>query len=465
MKMKSISLKAGVAVAALMIGAPAAFAQVAITQDSTNGATVSNFGATSADPNTIGISFNAAVPGMGIGASGSISASGAVSSVSATAINQDFITPTIGTVTQGAGNTAAIGNTGTLTIGTGSTSAGSSASVGATGAAAAVSITGIGDGAASGTFTGQTVGNIAQGGASHLVTNSGTITNIGLIDASGLTMAGNGSSASVSATGAVASVSVASIGATSFGANGISNGLGGGTAVQTVTNTGDISNTSGATGLTPSAGITIGDLTGKGASVSVGATGSAASISVASIDSNSVAGTTFGGITQQSTNGTVGGAPTVQNTGNIAVGDLGGVGAGAQINATGASSSLSVSSIKNDTAAIVGTGITGQTTSNYGAITNSGIITSTGTVSGTGASASISAMGAASSFSANSNSDTAAGTPLTLGAITQTTTNNTGATVANTGAITVASGSMGQGASLSVSAIGAGSFASFRSVK
>ena len=463
MTRKSLYLMTGVAVTALVAAAPGAFAQ-AIDQATTNYGTVNNNGATTTDPNTIGISFNGGTPGIGIGASASIGATGAVSSVSTTAVNQDFVSPPMGTITQGALNhgSGTVQNNGTVTIGNGSTSAGSSASVSASGAVAAVSIMGIGDTTGSPTLSGQTVGNISQGtDANHLVSNGADITNVGEISAAGLSMSGAGSSASVSATGAVASVSVASIDVKSFGANNIAAT---GTVDQTVLNSGVISNTSGTVGASPVAGITVGAVGGDGASVSVGATGAAASISVASIGSTDVASTTFGTITQNSTNGAAGVLVNVTNTGNISTGDVGGVGAGAQISATGATSSVSVSSIGNDTTPTLGGGGVGQTTNNNGAITNSGIIASSGTLSGAGSSASISAVGAASSFSVSSINDTAVAS-LMPGNITQTTNNNLGSAVHNTGAITLSSGSMGTAASAGISATGAGSFVSFRSVK
>ena len=91
-------LTAGVATAALMVATSGAVAQVAIDQSSTNNSAVSNL-ATSAVTTGAG--------NLGLGASASISASGAVSSTSATAINQAFNTPTIGVVTQSATNAAA----------------------------------------------------------------------------------------------------------------------------------------------------------------------------------------------------------------------------------------------------------------------------------------------------------------------------------------------------------------------
>ena len=85
MKKKSLYLMTGVAVAALVAGAPGAFAQVAVNQSATNNTSITNSGT---------VTTNAG--NLGIGASLGVSASGAVASTSVSGINQAFNSPTIG---------------------------------------------------------------------------------------------------------------------------------------------------------------------------------------------------------------------------------------------------------------------------------------------------------------------------------------------------------------------------------
>src|SRR6185369_14552300 len=111
MNRKSLSLMTGVAAAALVIAAPTAFAQTAVSQSATNSAAITN------NPGTLTLGAG----DLGLGASAAISTSGAVSSTSATAINQTFNMPALGAVTQSSSNTVTgtISNEGTLTIGAG----------------------------------------------------------------------------------------------------------------------------------------------------------------------------------------------------------------------------------------------------------------------------------------------------------------------------------------------------------
>src|SRR5438105_13933851 len=83
MTRKSLDLM-GAAVIALMVGSPGAFAQVAVTQSSLNNNAVTNTG-------TIGTGAG----DLGLGGSVAVTASGALSSTSATAINQSFNTHTL----------------------------------------------------------------------------------------------------------------------------------------------------------------------------------------------------------------------------------------------------------------------------------------------------------------------------------------------------------------------------------
>src|SRR5688500_14929838 len=94
-------LLSGVASAALVIATSAASAQTNVNQNSTNSSPVSN--------PTVGANIiNLGTGSLGIGASASTGASGAVSSVSITGINAPFVNPTggFGTVLQSAVNNA-----------------------------------------------------------------------------------------------------------------------------------------------------------------------------------------------------------------------------------------------------------------------------------------------------------------------------------------------------------------------
>ena len=464
------------AVGALMVGAPGAFAQVVVNQTSTNSSAVTNAIVTSCPA---GLCFTANTitvgpGGLGLGASVGISASGAVASTSATAIDQifnsaDYIPPStgegFGNVTQAVTNnaTGTVINLGTISIGAGDAQAGSSVSVGASGAVAALAITGIG-GPDNSAFAGQTVGNVDQ--TSTPVSNAAYLVNRGSISAPGLTLSGDGASASISATGAQASVSVAAIDASGFGANTI------GTIGQTVSNTGFLIWNS-TVGL--GAGLAVGDLSGDGASASVSATGAVASVSVAAINSPGVltpaptplGGTAVGNVTQAVTNvGVV--DNTVLASDTVTSGAVSGDGARLSVSATGAQASVSLASIDSftDTNSVgdVTQGISGNVSapiSNTGAITNTSTTVSTngGDVSGTGASVSVSATGAVASVSVASISSNLSGSPspLSVGTVGQVVLNSsTGAISNNSTTVTTDGGAIsGNGASVSVGATGA----------
>lgn len=207
MNSRKLSLMMSVAVASLIIGAPGAFAQVAINQTTTNSSVINQ--TTTSNVITSG--------SIGLGGSASVSAGGATSSVSSSAIDTSFNAPTIGTVTQSSVNNGGfISNypeqilfSGTApTIGSGA-----SASIGATGAVAGVSIGATTTTGTNGTIAGQTIGNIVQGGTGNTVSNSVQVSNLGQINSSGgaVGLTGSGASASLTSTGAIGSVSVNSL--------------------------------------------------------------------------------------------------------------------------------------------------------------------------------------------------------------------------------------------------------------
>jgi len=145
-------------------------------------------------------------------------------------------------------------------------------------------------------------------------------------------------------------------------------------------------------------GQVIGDLSGNGSSVAVSATGSIAAVSYSLVNSGGPAANSLAGITQSSTNDN---GNTVTNTGGtIMAGALSGVDSSASIGATGAASSVSIASVNYSVPSLNSiNGTVSQTTANnLGAnVTNTGKITLSGPISGNGASASVSATGALSS--------------------------------------------------------------------
>jgi hypothetical protein len=212
---------------------------------------------------------------------------------------------------------------------------GTSVSIGATGAVASIGMSLV---SSTGTFL--PLNFTSAGTLTQNATNSANVSSYGTISGATAPVLGIGSSASVNATGAVASLSSSSI------AGNVSN-----TAVSTyapavsqIVNNGGTSLNPATATITNVGTITTGALSGNGSSVSIGATGAAASISVSSINDTSL--TSFapiGNVTQTVTNRS-GGA--VNNTGMISVASLAGAGAGASISAVGASASISYRSVK-----------------------------------------------------------------------------------------------------------------------
>ena len=318
--MTRTNLLASVAVVALLGTAQGAMAAEDVTQGTTNNADVTN----NASSITTGAGH------VGVGASLSIGATGAASATSVTGINQNFNGPAggFGAVGQSSTNTGTIINTaGSLTVGAGNAGDGASASVSSTGALNSISITGIG-GADNQAFAPSNIGVVTQ----DTNVNSGPVSNAGSISAAGLILSGYGSSASVGATGAMSSVSVSSINATTFSASTI------GIISQTPINTGAVTNTS--------TGVTVGDLSGLGASASVSSTGAAGAVSVAAIGSAGVAGVTTGNVNQ-----TVNNTAVIGNTGGTTtVNAVSGDGASVNTGATGSIASVSLTSIASNAA-------------------------------------------------------------------------------------------------------------------
>jgi hypothetical protein len=384
---------------------------------------------------------------LGVGASASVSASGAVAAISITGLNATF-TDSVAlagnysqTVTNGGGPDAGAGdvtNGGVADVG--SLDTGASASVSATGAVASLSVSSVSSEALTSVQFSDVTGTISQ-----VVNNYGDISNTGKVTTVG--DLSNGASVAVSASGAVASISMSALGGTLDKSASLT-----GAVTQNAENYGSVSNTAGSIiGTEITDGVSTGDLAGSGASASISASGAVASIGFnfnnasfgAEINSELHA------ITQ-----TVESNGNVDNTGAMTVGALSGHGASASISASGAVASTSFSANNTDLneSVIDFAGAINQTVDNFGNVYNTGAMTA-GSLSGHGASVSISASGAVASTSYSTNASTIANGSVTYsGNITQVASNYT--SVTNAGNISLGTMS-GKGSSASISATGA----------
>jgi len=395
---------------------------------------------------------------IGIGASVSIAATGAVASVSVSGISTQTVTPgapdpaaftlpSIGTVSQvsflngnvqpGALNTADVTNIGEIHH-VGNIMTGGSASISASGAVGSVGVSIInGDATAlaglpsSGTtLINTSFNNIGQIG--QLIANTGNIANAGTISTAGLTtpLWDTSSSVSISGTGAAAAVSMSLIN---------SNGLMPvvatlptawtiGPVVQVVGNSGNVVNTGIVTSGLSGEDTNNRPNLGRSASVSIGATGAAASFSISAVSGQLAVPTVSSGQSSITLPGEIGGT------------------------VLGLPNPYDLAGLK--------TGIS-QAAGNIGAVTNTGTIASLGNLDA-GASASVSATGAVTSIgisgnNANLNGSTlnVAGGPSTkIDGTFQASLNVGGVdTISNTGDIYT--GNLGHGASVSVGSTGA----------
>ena len=167
-------------------------------------------------------------------------------------------------MTQQVINTGGVSDVGGITLGSGSLANGAVAALSATGAQASVSVN-----SNTGTFTTPFLGNINQSvintpGPGADVTNSITALTTG-------SPAGHGSSVSTTATGAAASIGVSFINTTAWSGAGI------GSANQSATSFGIVNN------LALSNPISVGAISGTGASVRASAAGAVTSIAMTSI--------------------------------------------------------------------------------------------------------------------------------------------------------------------------------------
>lgn len=422
-------------------------------------------------------------PISGAGASVSIAASAAVSTVDLTGIN---FTPlgvseilNIDQTTKNSDQTA-VHNIGSLDrVGADSvvavTGNGASYSVTATGAASSVSSSQI----ASTDRTDVVIGNVTQYTGNGSATGGKVISNTGgtkgglkLIELSG-----------VGATVSVAAVGAGSFVSTRYIANEYSSRFQAGDISQeTFSGAGTIINNGQLTGYLGEGTI----LNGTGSSLSISAIGAISGVSATYLESKPLVSLDIHSVTQATENHSdvtnnhkgyyYASGGDVRNP-QINVRRITGDGASVSLSALGAASTVSVSRINGPYVgydSVVQIGNISQTTINTGNVTNQGtdfygqpmgtdnVINISGSILGTGASASISATGASSSVAvATINSKSVRGT-TNVGSIAQTTVNS--GTIRNSGTVRVGSVS-GIGASVSISATGASSAVSVSSIR
>jgi len=395
----------------------------------------------------------------GDGASVSVSATGAASTVSVVGIGKksgtSLDTVEIGNIRQTTTHDfqkvhtvsapiQGFGNDGLKQV----SGAGASAAISVTGAQSSVAVVRI-SGVSDDTLT--DIGNITQ---TTRVTDQTQIEGSGNFPgvlSGGIT--GDGASVSATTTGAISSVSVGSI-----NSNGSTRVIIGNITQTTTTAEGHVTNDAFLDGSDS------GNVSGDGASASLSATGAVSVVSLSSINSavprpNS----DVGNINQRTINNAVVmnevGGQDVPNT--VTLGNISGHGASASLSASGATSAVGFTSIGNKGAGnpSINVGNITQRTINNADVTNKGAtsaaVLDVGNISGNGASASVSASGAVSQVSVASINDAEVTTTnISPFNVNQTTINN--ATVANTGIINYGNIS-GNGASMSVGAVGAAS--------
>ncbi|MCO5730500.1 hypothetical protein [Rhizobium sp. SSA_523] len=338
----------------------------------------------------------------------------------------------IGNVNQASINTGSVTNeTGFVSVGRGSDlGAASSVSVSATGAASGASLFVLGkDG----------VINFTMGDVDQRADNAGRVSNL-VQDVAVQSLQGAASSVSVSATGASNGVSQ----------NFVSASLPAGTYLQTGNVSQDASNYATVSNQIGAGSVTAGTVGGNGASVSVSASGASNGVSTVLIDSAGKAAFLTGAVNQAATNTGV----IVNSATDVATGDVTGTGASVSVGATGASNahSLVVMGSNDPNVAAINLGLT-QVSENSGSVVNHVSTISVGNVVGAAASVSASATGASSSQTVANIGNPGLISSTSSGPINQSAT-NTGL-VANNASSLVATSLNGIGASLSASATGA----------
>lgn len=406
--MNRLKLLPSLALAALVGSAPGAFGQVVNAelinlQGTLNVAPIANVG------------FIGAGNLAGDASAAVIQASGAQGSVAFTTANQNGpVLNIVGVSVQGTVNTGfgIIANAGIIAATGPIAGDAATASVSASGATSSIGITTVNTNDPF--FGGEGDVTTVIGAAAQLTINApliGGVFNIGAIGAGSIT--GNGAAAAVAASGATSSVSVTTVDTAQGGlfASGDSNA-----AILAVVQ--------GTANFAPIVNIGLialgsnGAISGDGASAVIAASGATSSVSVTNINSVDGSDTLIGAVGQGTFNGGVAvilpGAGVVFladsspifNTGLIvAGGGVTGAGATAAVQASGATSSVSVANVAGDfqnpfAVSTTLIGVVGQVTQNFGSVTNFGVILlGNGDISGNGATAAVSASGAVSSVS------------------------------------------------------------------
>lgn len=276
------------------------------------------------------------------------------------------------------------------------------------------------------------------GVAGQLTGNLNIVVNAGYIGAGNIS--GNGATAAISASGATSSVSVATI--------------------DTFTFFGDVNNVVGLVGQATGnfapvinfGAIDGGNVSGDGAVATVAASGATSSVSVSSVNTygfDSDVNTFVGGVFQGTLN-----FGNVLNVGFMDLNNISGNGALAAISASGATSSVAVTTIDtpfDDANAFIG--VVGQNTMNFGNINNFGLVNlNGGNIRGDGASVVVAASGATSSVSAT-NINTGTGADTFIGSVGQRTFNV--GDITNVGFILNGGNLSGAGSTTAISASGA----------
>lgn len=396
-------------------------------------------------------------------------------------------------VTQDVSNQSAI-TVNTQIPTTGALGQGASVSISASGAVGSVSVSGNGGPLV---YPTDADGNGGFGAIDQTSRNTADVKN-GATEASRIDIGadipdglGLGASASISTTGAAAAVSVNANGAYGPAGN-LVVGAGDSGIEQSTSNSGSIIGGSAGVGHANAIGDLM--LEGDGSSAAISTSGASSSVS---LNFNQTDLTTFDGeadsaagkisvgkIDQSSSHD----GSIVANYGTVILGDadndgLQGIGTSASITATGASSTVSLSSNQSSWNADTTPGFSGSinqvavsggtiagdgtiTASNTpGTVTNSGKLTIFGGVQVVGGAASVTSTGALTSFSVSSLKDTTNGqNPIT---VAETPTQNAVnySTVSNYGSVDLGGGGVTQSASVSVGASGAVMSMSLRSIQ
>lgn len=358
-------------------------------------------------------------------------------------------------------NTGNVTNNGSVTVTSGGTTGlGASISIGAAGVAGSTSITAIND------FL--TTPQSGFSSVRQVLSNAGNISNTAdAITLQPNTVLSDGSSISSSAIGAIGSASISANNVDDFDLS-LTPTIP--TIEQNIQNQPPAESNLSVTNISSLRlrGVT---LAGDGSSISVGATGAAASVAVNLINSTIDSGSLLAGFDRSFS------GPLMQRANNLAiirnqlardinVDNLGGAGSNVSVTATGASASISAASIESSKIQLVLTDslnygasfiVENQRSTNRGSVTNNPLNrkVTAGDLSGNGSAIQVAATGASASVNSSEINGVDNVVPfdqLTLGNFSQTAENF--ATISNQGVLETGN-LQGNGASVGISAIGA----------